>query len=66
LEDFETLSPLLFFESFQDTSEKIIDMSFHQQPWLSDICAKQHLREQHLREVGLREREKDGSIGNLS
>ncbi len=37
---------------------------------LSDICAKRHLRERHLCEVGLREeereRERDGSIGNLS
>jgi hypothetical protein len=38
--------------------------------WLSDISWKRHLCEQHLCEVGLsereREREKDGSIGNLS
>jgi hypothetical protein len=27
--------------------------------WLSDICAKRHLRKQHLSKVGLRERESE-------
>ncbi len=27
--------------------------------WLSDICAKRHLRERHLRKVDLSEKEKD-------